>query len=345
MPMKPRKIIPLVLLLAAAGAAAWYWMRPAATDDGRLHLYGNVDIREAQLAFNASEHIDRVLVNEGAHVQKGQLLAVLHQELYRAKVAEAEAQVEAKRQQLNKLLAGSRPEEIDKAKAELQAAEARAKSAHDTWKRLERLVARKLASQEEAETAKSAANAARAQVEAAKAALRLLQAGPRKEDIAAARAELEAAKAALVSARQTLADTELHAPADGIIRTRILEPGDMASPLKPALTLAFADPVWVRAWLPETLLGKVKPGMPATITTDSYPGKRYSGWVGYISPTAEFTPKNVETPELRTRLVYQVRIFACNPGEELRLGMPATVEIDLAAPAGQSSLPDCARVK
>ncbi len=341
--MKPRKVIPLLLLLAAAGAGIWYWMQPVAIEKGLLRLYGNVDIREAQLAFNASEHIYRILVKEGEHVNRDQLLAVLHQELYRARVAEAEAQVEAKRQQLNKLLAGSRPEEIEKARAELQAAEARAKSAHDTWKRLESLVNRKLASREEVETAKSNANAAQAQVEAARAALRLLVAGPRKEDIAAARADLKAAEAALTSARQNLAETELRSPANGIIRTRILEPGDMASPLKPALTLAFANPVWVRAWLPETVLGKVKPGMAAEITTDSYPGKRYAGWVGFISPTAEFTPKNVETPELRTRLVYQVRIFSCNPGEELRLGMPATVEIDLEAPAAKSALPDCSR--
>ncbi|WP_419601599.1 efflux RND transporter periplasmic adaptor subunit, partial [Thiolapillus sp.] len=115
----------------------------------------------------------------------------------------------------------------------------------------------------------------------------------------------------------------------------------MASPLKPALTLAFANPVWVRAYLPETRLGKVKPGMKASITSDSYPGKTYPGWVGYISPTAEFTPKNVETPELRTRLVYQIRVFACNPQEELRLGMPATVNIDLTSPAGTTDLPDC----
>lgn len=127
----------------------------------------------------------------------------------------------------------------------------------------------------------------------------------------------------------------------GVVRDRILEPGDMATPQTPVLTLAFTDPVWVRAYLPEPMLGRVKPGMEARILTDSYPGRAYAGWVGYISPTAEFTPKNVETPELRTRLVYQVRVFACNPRGELRLGMPATVTIDLdqAPPAARGKSP------
>ncbi|HHH35906.1 MAG TPA: HlyD family efflux transporter periplasmic adaptor subunit, partial [Gammaproteobacteria bacterium] len=128
------------------------------------------------------------------------------------------------------------------------------------------------------------------------------------------------------------ADAFLKAPAAGVIRNRILQPGDMASPQSPVLTLALTTPVWVRAYLPESDLGRVAPGMRAWILTDSYPEKRYKGWVGYISPTAEFTPKNVETPELRTRLVYQVRVFACNPEGELRLGMPATVVIPLDQP-------------
>ncbi len=335
-----KKVLPIVLvLLVGAAVLAWFRFQAPASDDNMLTLFGNIDIREAQLTFNASEHVNRILVEEGEHVAKNQLLASLHQELFQSQVAQAEAQVEARHQQLIKLQAGSRPEEIDKASAELEAARARAEAAHDTWQRLQALVAKKLASREEVETAKSSAHVAQAQVEAARAALRLLQAGSRKEDIAAARAELKAAEAALQVAQQNLANTELRAPADGIIRTRILEPGDMANPLKPALTLAFANPVWVRAYLPESLLGRVKPGMAASIITDSYPDKKYPGWVGYISPTAEFTPKNVETPELRTRLVYQVRIFTCNPREELRLGMPATVEIDLQTPT--AAIPDC----
>ena len=155
---------------------------------------------------------------------------------------------------------------------------------------------------------------------------------------------LKVDEAQLALAAEVLKDTELHATADGIIRNRILEPGDMVTPQTPVLTLALTNPVWVRTYVPETVLGKLALGLSADVSTDSYPGKTYRGWVGYISPTAEFTPKNVETPELRTRLVYQVRVYVCNPDNELRLGMPATaaIPLDQPKPAFGHTKPDCA---
>jgi len=157
--------------------------------------------------------------------------------------------------------------------------------------------------------------------------------GPRKEDIAAARATLQACEAQLELARRDLADADVAAPADGVVEDRILEPGDMASPQKPVLTLALDDPLWVRVYVAETDLPRIRPGMKASVTTDGFPGRRYEGWVGYISPTAEFTPKSVETREVRTKLVYQVRVFVQNPRGELRLGMPAVVTVPLDQPA------------
>ena len=185
--------------------------------------------------------------------------------------------------------------------AEMAAAEAEAHAAKLSYQRIKRLAKQKLASQDDADEAEAKNLVAEAHVLAAEAAL----------------AEVD----------QEIQDTELYAPQAGVIRERIVEPGDFVSPQTPVLTLALTDPVWVRTYLPETYLGQVKPGARAEIRTDSYPGKIYDGWVGYISPTEEFTPKNVETPELRTRLVYQMRVYACNPDNELRLGMPATVTV------------------
>ena len=322
-------VVVVVIVLAGLGAYFGFQQNENGDDSQQLSLYGNIAIREAQLAFNSSEHVAKVLVQEGDRVKRGQLLAQLHTEMLEAQQAEAEAALEAQRQILARLEAGSRPEEIRKARAELQAAEAQSKAAHDSYRRVAKLLERKLASPQDEEQARSQADAAAAQVKAVQATLALLKAGARKEDIAAARAQLAAREASLTQARQRMANASLYAPADGIIRNRILEPGDMAFPQSPVLTLAFLDPVWVRAYLPEPMLGRVREGATAWITTDSYPDKRYQGWVGYISPTAEFTPKTVQTPELRTRLVYSVRIFACNPDSELRLGMPASVSIEL----------------
>ena len=293
-------------------------------------VYGTVDIREAQLAFNSSEHIKEILVEEGDSVNKGQLLAQLHTELLEANLTQAKAALLAQQLLVNKLEAGSRPQEIEKVKAELEAAKARAKAANDTYQRMQKLLKDNLASQDNVENLHSLAKAATAQVAAIKANLALLKAGPRQEDIAIAKAQLAARQAAVAQANQRLKDASLYAPDFGIIRNRILEPGDMAFPQTPVLTMAFTDPIWIRVYLSETVLGKVKPGAKATIQTDSFPDKTYTGWVGYISPTAEFTPKNIQTSELRTRLVYSARILVCNPNGELRLGMPATVSIDLS---------------
>lgn len=326
-----KKVIPILLLLLVAGTGLWFWWQQnlPQQDENRLSLYGNVDIRELQLAFNASEHIDKMPVEEGDFVKKGQLVATLHTELLNSQLQQTQAQVKVQQQVIAKLKAGSRPEEIQRAYAQLKAAKSKARAAQDTYKRREKLLRQKLIAPEEAENARSLAEMAHDEVEASEEALKLLQKGTRIEDIAAAEAQLQALQAGLSLARQRLENASLHAPESGIIRNRISQPGEMVFPQTPVLTLALTNPVWVRAYLPEPELGKVPLGAKAEIYTDSFPDKVYQGWVGYISPTAEFTPKNVQTPELRTRLVYSMRVFACNPDNELRLGMPATVTIEL----------------
>jgi len=334
-----------VLLIIAAGAYWWLQEKDGAEAETSLTLYGNIDIREVRLTFNGSEHIEEIRVQEGDRVKKGELLARLHTERLQAAVDEASAMAEVQQQVLATLEAGSRPEEIRKVQADMEAAKAKAHAAQDTFERRRRLSERKLASSEEVETAKMAADTAAAQVKATKAALDLVLAGPRQEDIAQARARLQAQKAVLALARVRRADAALIAPADGIVRDRILEPGDMASPQTPVLTLALVDPIWVRAYLPEPALGQITLGANATIHTDSYPDKSYEGWVGFISPSAEFTPKNVQTPELRTRLVYSVRVYACNPQGELRLGMPVTVTIafNQRPPSAETTTKHCGK--
>jgi HlyD family secretion protein len=334
------KILPVVLLvtLAAAAAGAWWWQREAPQPlRDVIVLHGNVDIRQVELAFNAAGRIDQVLVHEGDRVQKGQLLAVLDSQRLQRTVELAEAQVAAQREVVARLRAGSRPEEISKAKADAESARVDARNAVRTADRLKELAAQRFVPQQQADDARAAADAAEAKLKSAEEALRLVVLGPRKEDLAAAEALLEANRATLAIAQRDLAEASLYAPVGGVIENRVLEPGDMASPQKAVFTLALAEPLWVRAYVSGPDLGRIRLGSRATVLTDSYPGKRYRAWVGFISPTAEFTPKSVETQEVRTQLVYQVRVFVCAPQDELRLGMPASVEIVPGAPPADGS--------
>ena len=337
---KLRPALLIVLLLAvSAGGYAWLQREPSA-GNGMLTLYGNVDIREVQPAFNDNGHVTAILVQEGALVKRGQLLATLDDTRYAAALAQAKAQMQNQKQVLDKLLAGSRPEEIVQAKATMDALKATYLNDEANYRRYAMLATTHAVSIQQRDNAKAAFDASRQQYEAAKQAYILAVKGPRAEDIAAARAAYEASVAAVALAQREFDDTRLYAAADGIVEDRILEPGDMASPSTPVFTIALQSPLWVRAYVPETKLGHIRLGMAATIGTDSYPGRVYHGWVGYLAPTSEFTPKTVETPELRAALVYQLRVYVCDGRNELRLGMPATVHIDVNQAVGTAA-PEC----
>ena len=325
-----RIVLVAFVVLAAAGGGGWFYLHRQADDSGQtLTLYGDVDIREVQPAFNDSGVIATITVQEGSQVRRGDLLAALDDSRYAAALDQAKGARENLRQTLAKLEAGSRPEEIAQAKATMDALEITYRNDEVTYKRFADLAATSAGTIQQRDDAKAAFEAARQQYEAAKQAYALAVEGPRAEDIAAARAAFQAADAAVAFAQRQFDDTKLYAQFDGVVEDRILEPGDMASPQKPVLTLALDNPLWVRAYVAETDLPRIRPGMKAVVTVDGFPGRQYEGWVGYISPTAEFTPKSVETAEVRTKLVYQVRVFVRNPQNELRLGMPAVVTLPL----------------
>lgn len=330
-----RKTIVILLLLVVVGggaALAWWYAERQHAQTG-LVLYGNADLRQVQLAFNNSERIASVLAQEGDRVHKGQVLARLDKSRLVPQVSQAEAQVAAQRQVVEKLHNGSRPEEISQARAQVDSARADVANARRQFDRLKNLSSVRLqdqsevraVSQEDLDNAKWSLEVADAKLTVNQKSLDLALAGPRKEEIAQAEALLKGNEAQLAFLRQQLKDAELVAPADAVVRTRLLEPGEMSSPQKPVFALAIVDPKWIRAYASESDLGKLREGMKTTVAVDSFPGKRFDGWIGFISPVAEFTPKSVQTEELRTSLVYEVRVFVKDPADELRLGMPATV--------------------
>ena len=336
-------IIVLLVLVAAGSGYYWHRQEQQAADGNSLVLYGNIDLREVNLAFNGSQRIVSMAAQEGDQVQKGQILAALDTRYLKADVDQAQARVNAQQQVLAALQAGTRAQEIRVMEAKVEAASVALENARRSYRRLKNLATRDMASRQQLDDAQAAMRTASAQLKAEQESLKLGREGPRKQDIAAAAATLDAYRAELTLANARLADAVLRAPANGVIRNRILEPGDMASPQQPVYTLALTRPLWVRTYVPESDLGRIHPGMAATVTTDSAPGTQYRGQIGYISPTAEFTPKTVETPEVRTSLVYQVRVNIERPDDRLRLGMPATVHIDLGGADAASSRPDGAR--
>ena len=338
-------LIPFLLLLTLAGLGGWWWQnRQPAQDHSTLTLYGNIDIRDVQLAFPEQEIIEQVLVEEGDRVAPGQLLASLQTGRTRARIRKAEAVASAREQALQRLVAGTRQQEIDRLQAEVDAAAALMENARRNYERI-RITTRKGASTEQTlDNARSEFETARARLRARKKALDLAKEGPRQEDIEQARSNLNASKAALDLLRIRMEDLKLKSPASGVVQSRILEPGEMALPNKPVLSLALDDPKWVRAYVPEPDLGHLAEGQSASIISDSFPERSFAGRVGFISPVAEFTPKNVETTELRTRLVYEVRVLVEDPKNRLRLGMPVTVRIDIqssnTSPGNGSATPN-----
>lgn len=333
-----RKALLIGLSLAvAASVAAFAWTSRRAAPDGPLLLYGNVDIRQVSLAFENADRVAEMRVEEGDRVEAGQVLAVLDTRTAALQLEQADAQAAVLDQSLLALRNGSRPEEIAQADAQVAAAAAEVERSRLLLQRLERTSAStggRAVGAQDLDNARAQLRVARAQLDAQRQSQRLLRVGPRPEDLARAQAQLDAAKAEQALLRHRIALAELKAPQAAVVRARLLEPGDLASPQRPAYTLALSDPKWVRAYVDERRLGRIRPGMAAQVSIDSAPHAPIAGRVGFISSVAEFTPKTVQTEDLRTDLVYEVRILVDDPGDVLRMGMPATVRIDPpAAPA------------
>ena len=315
--------IALALALAGSGCGR---NEPKALDT----LYGNVDIREANLGFRVAGRLTSVLKQEGDAVLAGETVARLDREPFQHETAEAQARVSAAQAQLKRLQAGPRVEEIAQARAVVSERKVSLANAKQIFERQAELLKNRTISEQERDDAEARYQEAEARFNSAREQLKLLEAGYRVEDIAAAKAEFERAEAALKGATLRLADTDLKAPEAGIVLTRAQEPGAVLPVGTTVLTLSLSEPVWVRAYVEEPDMGQVKPGMRVQVFTDSRPGTPYHGQIGYIASRAEFTPKSVETPALRTSLVYRVRVIVEDPDDQLKQGMPVTVRLQPA---------------
>ena len=332
------KTVPSALCVVL-GAVVMFGCRKG-SDDGKV-LYGNVADRELQMAFLIPGRIDRIIPEVGMSVKKGDLLATLEsvrieEEVAAAKsaVAVAEAQVEVARALHEKAEKGARKEDVDETTAAAKAFDAKAKASEKEMGRTRELLKTRGVAEQEADNATADYFFYTGLRDALKSRERKLSSGEREEDRKAARASLAVAECEVARARAQLTlverkfkDACLYAPTDGIVRDRLLEPGELAAPSRPVLSLAATNPKWIRCYIRETDLSKHRMTDKAKVRADGCE-KPFDGWIGYISPTAEFTPKTIETDELRPTLVYETRVYVNDPEGILKLGAPVVVELE-----------------
>ncbi len=389
-----RIIIPVAVVVLAI--ILWRVILEKNGTDGQILLSGNIDVTQVDLAFKISGRLSQRLVEEGDRITGNQRLAVLDDTDQQLQYQKAAADLEFASSVLAELLAGSRPEEIERARARVSQARfvlsdlqngSRVQEIAEAEAELQRAMADQRTAQSQLElaradfsrfeavfkdggisrqsfdtnrthlvAARNAADAAasrqqaaaqrlslrregsrREQVNQARSALAqaeadyaLIKAGPRAEAIDQARARKASAQAGLALARQQLAETELFCPFDGVVLSTSAEPGRYLNPGSTVLTVGDIQGVWLRAFVTETDLGRIKLGQPASVSVDAYPERRWDGRVSYISSAAEFTPRSVQTAKERTNLVYRVKIQLDNPDGTLKPGMPADAVIEAA---------------
>lgn len=333
--MNAKKRIIVVIIVAALVAVGYtVWKQVVEKDNGNtLTLYGNVDIREVELAFRVGGRLESMNYDEGDSVAAGELVAELDAEPLREALTVAAARVAQASAQVDKFKAGTRPQDIARALAGVNQAQAAYSNAESDYKRVSGLLETGASSVKARDAAQARRDEAKAGLDSAREALALAREGFRSEDIAAAEADLAAAKAQQAIAETNLEDTRLVAPSNGTLISRIREPGAMLGAGMPVYSLSLRDPVYIRAYVDEPHLGRLAPGAHVTVTTDSS-DKVYDGTIGFISSRAEFTPRSVETTELRTDLVYRLRIIVDQADEGLRQGMPVTVHVSLENAGG-----------
>jgi len=331
-----KKVIAIVLvILALVIISFWVWKYNNKNQkDNDLTLYGNVDIRQVSLAFEQSGRIEKLLVQEGDKVKAGQVLATLNTNSLEIQAKQAQAQLKAQQEAIVKQQVGARPEEISQAKAQLASTQADLDKASKNLQRLQILVNStdgRAISQQELDYAKSNQYSAEAAVRERQANLELIIKGARQEDREATKAQYDATKANLDLINYNLSQAELKSPVNAVVRARLQEVGDMTTAQKAVYTLALTDPKWVRVYANEKDLSSIHMGGTAQVIRDSYPNQPINGKIGYISSVAEFTPKTVQTDEIRTTLVYEVRVYVNDPNDQLKMGQPVTVKVPLVS--------------
>ncbi|MBE0427643.1 MAG: efflux RND transporter periplasmic adaptor subunit [Nitrospirae bacterium] len=298
-------------------------------EEGVLLLSGNVEVTEVNTGFKIPGRATELLVEEGQKVKKDERLASIDSAELESQLLYNKAFLNETKARLDELRTGSRPQEIEQAKANVKRAEAELSKARKDYERAEILFQNDAISAQQMDAAKKAYDVAASQYQNAIEALSLAEEGSRKEVIKAAENRVRQAEAALRVSEDRLKDTVIYASLSGVILRKNVEIGETVAAGVPVYTIGDLENPWIKVYVKGDKLGLAKLGQRAEVTTDSYPGKVYEGTVTYISSEAEFTPKTVQTQEERVKLVFGVKVSVRNINDELKPGMPADVKIVL----------------
>lgn len=327
-----RKLVLLLIVAAAVAVAAAFYPRlfHKDQDTNLLRLSGNIEAHESVVGFKVQGRIIELPVQEGQWVDAGTLLARLDGDDYRRQAEMDEAALRVQRAQLNLGLAGTRRQELEATQQSLNDAKADLEQKKLDYDRAETLFRERVGSQQERDQADTNLKRAEATYRRAQQMYDEAREGTRREQLAVDRATVVQAEQKLRMSKLNVEYTVLRAPAAGVVVVRDAEMGEVVAPNTPVVTIADLDHLWLRAYVNETDLGRVRWGQEATVHTDTFPNKSYRGHISFISDKAEFTPKSVQTFKERVTLVYRIKIDVENPNRELKPGMPADAMIELA---------------
>lgn len=327
----------VVPVLAAAAACA-----PAA-DPNTLRVSGHVEATEVRLAPEMGGRVLSLNVKEGDRIQTGAVVLTIDATDLQLAIARAKTERASAEAQLRLVRASARSEDVkqaeaqvEAAKADIPAARAELDAATADLQRFDLLLSRKSGSQKQRDdaatrrdVASARVEAAQKRVEAAEATLARVKAGARREEVAVAESRIATAQAAIASLEDQLNDATLVSPVSGVVTEKLTEMGEMVAPRAPVAVVADLDHAWADVYVPEPAVPRIALGQPATLFTDAG-GAGLTGTVTFISPKAEFTPRNVQTADERAKLVYRIRVTVDNSGGVLKQGMPVDAELALA---------------
>lgn len=329
-----------IVILAATGAVAWWWQTTVNGRADAIKGSGIIEVTQVDAAFEVPGRIAERFVDEGAVLDKGEPVARLDDREYRLQLERARGLKAAAEARYRLLLSGARARDVDQALAALDAADADLAQQRRDYARIEALRREGVVSEAELDRVRTGLDLAQAARARAAAALDLLREGFRTEEIEGARAGVQEAKAALEIAELNLARCQLFAPVSGRVLSKSREPGEMVQPGTPVVTIGDLSRPWVNLYVGERDLGKVRFGMRGYVTVDSFPDHPFPGTVTFVSDRAEFTPKNIQTPDERVKLVYRVKLEVETQDTVLKPGMPADAVLPVEpAPEAHAATP------